>query len=90
MWLYSLMPPPSGASNTWRGYPARWGRVRAALLLVIQFTGAKEFCPNDKTHPQFGGGPPAGAGGLGYSLLCYECAVAPSHVEVTAPVPIRL
>lgn len=61
----------------------------AALLLVIQFTGAKEFCPNDKTHPQFGEALRR-AQEAGVQLLCYECAVAPSHVEVTAPVPIRL
>ncbi len=61
----------------------------AALLLVVQFAGAKGFCPNDKTHPQFGESLRR-AQAAGVQLLCYGCTVAPSHVEVTDPVPIRL
>lgn len=61
----------------------------AALLLVIQFAGAREFRPNDRTHPQFGEALRR-AEGAGVRLLAYECAVAPGEAVITHPVPIRL
>ena len=81
---------------TQRGVKHLEGLIRAvqegyhgAILLIVQFHGAKEFRPNWKTHPQFGEAlQKAQAAGVG--VYAYQCLVQPDWLEVTSPVPVVL
>lgn len=62
---------------------------RAAVFFVIQMKGARQFRPNDQTHPAFGQAlREAAAGGVG--VFAYDCAVTPDRIRLDAPVPVLL
>ena len=61
----------------------------AYVLFVIQLKGAREFRPNEETHPEFADALRRAAT-AGVHVLALDCTVAPDCVTLDAPVPVRL
>ena len=61
----------------------------AYIMFVIQMKGMRLFCPNKKTHPEFGESL-IYAEKNGVKLLAYDCIVAPDSMLIDSPVEIRL
>ena len=61
----------------------------AALLLVIQMKGPREFRPNWKTHAAFGDAL-LRARAAGVQVMAYDCTVTPDSMTLDAPVPLYL
>ena len=61
----------------------------AAVCFVIQMEGMVDFAPNDLTHPAFGQALRQ-AQAAGVQVLALGCAVTPSSLRITHPLPVRL
>ena len=61
----------------------------AAVFFVVQMEGVTCFRPNDATHPAFGAALREAAA-QGVEVLAYDCRVTPEHMEIRAPVEVRL
>lgn len=61
----------------------------AHVCFVIQMTGLKGFCPNERTHPAFGAALRAAAAS-GVEVLARDCVVTPRSLRIGAPVPVNL
>lgn len=61
----------------------------AHVCFVIQMEGMKAFCPNERTHPEFGAALRRAAGS-GVEILAVECSVTPHSLTVCRPVPVSL
>lgn len=62
---------------------------RCALCVVIQMKGCGAFCPNERTHPEFGQALRQAAQ-AGVEILAVDCRVTPDSLRVDAPVPVLL
>lgn len=61
----------------------------AAVCFVLQMGGMTDLAPNDVTHPAFGD-TLRRAAARGVEVMAMECAVTPSSLTITDPVPVRL
>jgi sugar fermentation stimulation protein A len=61
----------------------------AAVIFVIQFTGAKLFRPNYATHPEFAQALRA-AQAAGVQVVALECTVTPESMYIGKSVPLQL
>lgn len=61
----------------------------AAVIFVIQFSGAECFKPNYLTHPEFARALSA-AKTVGVHVLAVECAVKPDSMCIQGPVAVQL
>ena len=62
---------------------------RASVVFVIQMEQAKDFSPNDDTHPAFGEALRAAAE-AGVQVVAVNCRVAPDSLEIIGRVPVVL
>ncbi len=61
----------------------------AAVIFVIQFTGAKVFRPNYATHPEFAKAL-RDVQAAGVEVMALECAVTPESMYIKGPVEVQL
>lgn len=61
----------------------------AHVCFILQMEGMKLFCPNERTHPEFGEALRRAAAG-GVSVHAVECSVTPSTLDIVRHVPISL
>lgn len=61
----------------------------AYILFVVQMKDIKMFTPNDVTHKAFGDALRQ-AHKAGVNILCYDCLVTESSIEIDKPVEVRL
>lgn len=61
----------------------------AAVIFVIQFTGARLFKPNYATHPEFAQALRA-AQAAGVQVMALECVVTPESMCIGKSVPLQL
>lgn len=61
----------------------------AAVIFVIQFTGAKVFRPNYATHPEFAKALRE-VQAAGVEVMALECAVTPESMCIGKSVPLQL
>ena len=62
---------------------------RAAIVFVVQRADAVAMSPNDAADPAFGAALRA-AQAAGVEVYAYNCAVSPSEIRLTSPLPITL
>lgn len=62
---------------------------QCAVCIVIQMEGCRCFCPNERTHPEFGQALRAAAA-AGVQVLAMDCQVEPGRLEIRRPVPVCL
>ena len=60
-----------------------------AVCFVIQMKGCHAFCPNERTHPEFGAAL-RDASAAGVRVLAVDCAVTPESLTMENFVPVRL
>ena len=60
-----------------------------AVCFVIQMKGCHAFCPNERTHPEFGAAL-RDASAAGVRVLAVDCAVTPESLTMANFVPVRL
>jgi len=61
----------------------------AYILFVVQFKGARSFSPNREMHPEFADAL-LSACRSGVRILCMDCAVTPSSIDIDSPVSFIL
>ena len=61
----------------------------AAVMILVQMKGVRQFSPNYDTHHEFGEAM-VQAEKKGVTLLCYDSIVTPDTLVVDSPVEIRL
>ena len=61
----------------------------AHVCFVLQMEGMSHFCPNERTHPEFGEAL-RHASEKGVHIFAMECAVTPDSLAVRCPVPVSL
>ena len=61
----------------------------AWVLFVIQMKGIQEFCPNERTHPEFAQALRQ-AQAEGVRIAAYDCRVTPRSLTLDRPVAVRL
>ena len=59
------------------------------ILFVIQMKQIRQFCPNDRTHPEFGAALRE-AWGAGVKVLAYDCLVTEDSMELDKEIPVVL
>ena len=59
------------------------------VCVVVQMKGCHLFCPNERTHPEFGRAL-RDAAAAGVRVLAVDCRVAPDRLEMDRPVPVSL
>ena len=59
------------------------------VCVVVQMKGCHLFCPNERTHPEFGSAL-RDAAAAGVRVLAVDCRVAPDRLEMDRPVPVSL
>ena len=62
---------------------------RAAVVFVVQRADAVAMSPNDAADPAFGAALRA-AQAAGVEIYAYNCAVSPSEISLSSPLPIKL
>lgn len=62
---------------------------KAAVIFVIQFTGASYFTPNSRTHAEFAAVLKK-AQQQGVQVLAVECTAEPDLLTITGTVPVKL
>ncbi len=60
-----------------------------SVYFILQMKGCRLFCPNDRTHPQFGQALRA-ASGAGVRIHALDCLVSPDCLLADQPVPVVL
>ena len=60
-----------------------------AVCIVIQMKGCRLFCPNERTHPEFGAALREAAA-AGVRVLAVDCQVEPGRLSIDQPVPVCL
>ena len=65
------------------------GRLRAAVLFLIQRADAREFTPNDRTQPEFRA-KLREIRERGVQVLAYDCRVTEREIALGRPVPVLL
>ena len=60
-----------------------------AVCIVIQMKGCRLFCPNERTHPEFGAALREAAA-AGVRVLAVDCQVEPERLSIDQPVPVCL
>jgi len=61
----------------------------AHVCFVLQMEGMTRFCPNERTHPEFGTALRR-AHEKGVEIIAMECAVAPHSLTICRRVPVSL
>ena len=61
----------------------------AHVCFILQMEGMALFCPNERTHPEFGEALRR-ASASGVSVHAVECTVTPDSLHIVRPVPISL
>ena len=59
------------------------------VCVVLQMKGCTLFCPNERTHPEFGQALREAAA-AGVEILAMDCRVTPDSLEIDRPVPVSL
>ena len=59
------------------------------MCFVIQMKGCHAFCPNERTHPEFGAAL-RDASAAGVRVLAVDCAVTPESLTMENFVSVRL
>ena len=62
---------------------------RCTVCIVLQMKGCHTFCPNERTHPEFGAALREAAK-AGVEVLAVDCRVTPDSLVIDGPVPVRL
>jgi sugar fermentation stimulation protein A len=60
-----------------------------AVCFVLQMKGCRAFCPNERTHPEFGQALRASVS-AGVRAMALDCRVTPDSLTIDQPVPIFL
>ncbi|HIT31760.1 MAG TPA: DNA/RNA nuclease SfsA [Candidatus Enterenecus stercoripullorum] len=60
-----------------------------SVCIVLQMKGCRRFCPNERTHPEFGQALREAAQ-AGVQVLALDCRAAPDRLEIDGPVPVSL
>lgn len=60
-----------------------------AVCIIVQMKGCRLFCPNERTHPEFGAALRQAAA-AGVRVLAMDCRVTPDSLTVDQPVPVCL
>lgn len=82
-------PTQRGARHIRELMEAKRQGFAAGILFVIQMSGVKYIEPNDETDPEFGEALRE-ASAHGVEILAMDCSVTPEHMEIAAPVEVRL
>lgn len=61
----------------------------AHVCFIIQMEGMRLFCPNERTHPEFGAALRRAAE-AGVAVFARSCAVTPDTLAISRPVPVSL
>ena len=61
----------------------------AHVCFILQMEGMKLFCPNERTHPEFGAALRR-ATARGVNVFALECAATPDTLTIRRPVPVSL
>ena len=62
---------------------------RCTVCVVIQMKGCRLFCPNERTHPEFGQALREAAA-AGVQVLAVDCHVTPDSLKMDQPIPVSL
>ena len=62
---------------------------RCAVCIVVQMKGCRQFCPNERTHPEFGQALREAAA-AGVQVLAVDCLVTPEGLKMDQPIPVSL
>lgn len=87
--MFPDAPTQRGVKHLRELSACRAAGYEAAVCFVIQMAGMEAFCPNDRTHPEFGAALREAAR-AGVRVIAVECAVTSDSLTMTGPVPVRL
>lgn len=87
--LFPDAPTQRGIKHIRELIRAKSEGYEAALLFVIQMKEVRRFCPNEKTHREFGE-ELRKAWDAGVRILAYNCNVKPDWLSLERPVPVEL
>ena len=87
--MFPDAPTQRGVKHLRELSACRAAGYEAAVCFVIQMAGMEAFCPNDRTHPEFGAALREAAR-AGVRVIAVECAVTLDSLTMTVPVPVRL
>jgi sugar fermentation stimulation protein A len=87
--LFPDAPTERGVKHLRELAAATAAGYECAVCFVIQMKGCRAFCPNERTHPEFGAAL-RDASAAGVRVLAVDCAVTPETLTMENPVTVRL
>ena len=87
--LFPDAPTERGVKHLRELAAATAAGYECAVCFVIQMKGCRAFCPNERTHPEFGAAL-RDASAAGVRVLAVDCAVTPESLTMENPVTVRL
>ena len=87
--LFPDAPTERGVKHLRELAAATAAGYECAVCFVIQMKGCRAFCPNERTHPEFGAAL-RDASAAGVRVLAVDCAVTSESLTMENPVTVRL
>jgi len=87
--MFPDAPTQRGVKHIRELIRAREEGYETAVLFVIQMEQVRRFCPNERTHREFGE-ELRRAQAAGVQILAYSCKVESDELTLDRPVPVEL
>lgn len=87
--MFPDAPTDRGVKHLRELTAAQRAGYRCTVCIVLQMKGCHTFCPNERTHPEFGVALREAAE-AGVEVLAMDCRVTPESLTIDRPVPVRL
>lgn len=87
--MFPDAPTERGVKHLRELAAAQAAGYECTLCVILQMKGCRAFCPNERTHPEFGRALRAAAE-AGVKVLALDCRTAPDSLTVDEPVPVYL
>ncbi len=87
--MFPDAPTQRGVKHLHELAAAQGEGYQCTVCIIIQMKGCRLFCPNERTHPEFGVALRQAAA-AGVRVLAMDCRVTPDSLTVDQPVPVCL
>ena len=87
--MFPDAPTQRGVKHLHELAAAQGEGYECTVCIIIQMKGCRLFCPNERTHPEFGAALREAAA-AGVRVLAMDCRVTPDSLTVDQPVAVTL
>lgn len=87
--MFPDAPTQRGVKHLHELAAAQGEGYECTVCIIIQMKGCRLFCPNERTHPEFGAALREAAA-AGVRVLAMDCRVTPDSLTVDQPVSVAL